>query len=339
MNVQQTNNPIDEAAEWFALLSDPACTDEERRAFARWLTRSNTNVQEFLTLSTLTRRLENLRAWPQLDMAQLMAEARQDRTKIVPLQTFMKPAYGAVRRSRFVRRFAAAAALAAAVVTSLVIFGMPDWLGRSTYSTSMGELRSVTLQDGSIVQLDARSTLETHFTDNKRSLKLLRGAAIFRVAKDARRPFVVSTGFADIQAVGTSFNVSSSHERTVVTVIEGRVAVRDSHGASRGIELDPGQQAVVEPHKPLKRTVNVDPVKVTAWTARRLYFEDTPLEQVVREFARYSSRIVSIEDPALAEKLITGTFDATDPTALIDFLRRYTDASIDVTTQGWTVSR
>jgi transmembrane sensor len=347
MNMRRPGGPIDEAAAWLATLSDPDCTVEERQAFARWLQRSNVNVEEFLTISTLTRRLETSSGWPELDIEGLIAAARRGEAGITRFPARPSQRQAAPRSDRrWPARWSWAAATAAVLIVtavSFVAFDPAGWRDTNLYATTFGELRSVTLPDGSIVQLDAKSTLRQRFTDAGRNVELVHGAAIFRVAKDPARPFKVSTGFADIVAVGTAFNISARQERTIVTVLEGRVRVdRRAQGAAvdtdtAALELDPGQQAVIEPNKPLRSPTKVDPVKVTAWTARRLYFEDTPLAEAVQEFARYSARTIRIEDLALAGKRITGTFDAADPDALIVFLRRYTDAEINQAAQGWVV--
>lgn len=223
------------------------------------------------------------------------------------------------------------------------------------YVTGLGELRSVILEDGSIVQLDAQSRIRTHIDEHERNVQLLEGAAIFQVAKDADRPFRVSTDIAQIVALGTAFNVNTRQERTVVTVMEGRVRVapvrdpRESDTRQKdgqapflevtAVELDPGQQAVIEPHKPLITEQRVDPSEAIAWTSRRLYFNGTPLVEAANEFARYSQRQIEVRDPLLAQRQITGIFDATDPAALVMFIERYTDAHVDETRDGWVVSR
>ncbi len=356
MSTSRPGGPIEEAAEWLATLSDADCSIEERQAFARWLQRSNVNVEEFLTISTLTRRLETTRGWPQLNVEHLIAEARRSGPGVT-----MFPANPSRREGHASHvgktgekiaawtgmrwRFAAVGAAIAVAVISFVALDPAGWVQGHTYSTTFGELRSVTLPDGSIVQLDARSTLRQRFTETERAVELTHGAAIFRVAKESGRPFRVSTGFADIVAVGTAFNISARQERTIVTVLEGRVRVdrklQDGAAgvASSALELDPGQQAVIEPHRPLSAPIKVDPVKVTAWTARRLYFEDTPLAEAAQEFSRYSAQTIRIEDELLAGQRITGTFDAANPDALVVFLRRYTDAPIARTAQGWVVGR
>jgi len=328
-----------EAAAWLAVLSDPACTAEERRDFTRWLKRSSLNVEEFLALSLLTRRLEKLPACSSEDSMRWIEQARQVPTQIARLPAPERPP-PRVRPLRWSWPVAAAAAIVLAI--SGLVLDQRGRLERQTYATGLGELRSVVLEDGSIVQLDAQSQVRARFQRNERAVELQRGTAIFNVAHDRSRPFRVSTGNGDIVAVGTAFNVAARDGRTIVTVIEGRVRVQPATGmagvsGSAPFELDPGQQVVLAGHAADMRLSRVDPGQVTAWTARRLYFEDTPISEAVEAFARYSARGIRIEDQALARRRITGAFDATDPASLVEFLGRDASVTVVEAADGWRV--
>jgi len=96
------------------------------------------------------------------------------------------------------------------------------------YATDIGERRSMTLADGSTVDLNARSKLRIRFTNDERRVELLGGQALFQVAKDKNRPFIVASGDATVRAVGTQFDVHRKDSGTTVTVLEGRVAVYSS---------------------------------------------------------------------------------------------------------------
>src|SRR5690606_22809655 len=124
--------------------------------------------------------------WPQLDVGKLIAEARANAERIVrfPTQT---PAPSPSRGFRFVT-WPLAAMLAIAVVATTLM------LSQRNYTTGFGELRSITLRDGSIVQLDARTALRERFSEKERWVELDSGAAIFTVAKDPSRPFRVTAG-------------------------------------------------------------------------------------------------------------------------------------------------
>lgn len=349
--------PVSEqAAEWLATLSDEACTPDERRAFAAWLTRANTHVDEFLRIKSLTHRLEDRSAWPEVNMEQLIAAAKAQ-VNVTALTSrgaheVSNPA--AASPVRLGRIWASAATVMLLVLTGVI--GYRYAVQRDAYSTGLGELRSIRLEDGSIVQLDAYSSLRIHFTSAARSLELVSGKAIFNVAPDSRRPFRVLAGVAEIVAVGTQFNVDAAPDRTTVTVIEGRVRLAhsiqgagafasgsavDTKPAAETIDmlLSASEQAVIESRRPIHRVGRVDAAKVSGWTLRRLYFDETPLAEAAQEFARYSPAKILIEDSTLASRRISGAFDSSDPAALVQFLARYGDTNVTPVEQGWIVRR
>jgi transmembrane sensor len=200
------------------------------------------------------------------------------------------------------------------------------------------------------VELNTRSKLHTRFTAAARTVELLQGEAIFKVAKNPQRPFRVLSGPSEIVAVGTAFNVYARTAGTVVTVLEGRVRVSRTNDAAAStprtrtqvdeyaVELARGEQAVIAPQRPIVRTVLEDPEKATAWTERRLIFEETPLAAVTAEFARYyTAKIIRIADPKLAGLHITGVFDATDPASLVAFLKTFGAVDIREDERGWII--
>ena len=115
-------------------------------------------------------------------------------------------------------------AIAAAL---LITIGASTWFyfQRGTYSTAIGEQRSLRLDDGSTIDLNSQSKVRVRFSEHRRAIELLEGQALFRVAKDKSRPFVVATDNTHVRAVGTEFDVYRKTSGTVVTVLEGRVAV------------------------------------------------------------------------------------------------------------------
>ena len=213
-----------------------------------------------------------------------------------------------------------------------------------TYITGIGEQRSISLEDGSLVELNARSRLRVRFTEKLRSVELLEGQALFTVAKNAARPFVVTTSNTSVRAVGTQFDVYRKHTGTTVTVVEGRVAVnptqkaprssveqqrmqnssraaRDVQRAQQELLVAAGEQVTVTPVK-VARPAPVDTAVVTAWTEKRLIFESTPLSEVVEEFNRYNRRQLVIRDPELLDFHVSGIFPSTDSSRMVEFLRQ-----------------
>lgn len=342
-----------EAAQWLVLLCDPECTYDERQEFVAWLRRSNLHVEEFLRISELTNGLAERATWPEDSVADLIARARNANvdavTRITPSNVSGSGPPNTPKGGRPLRRVAWVASLAAGFLVIGVIAGMLEWVSKTkSYATNAGEMRSITLEDGSVVELNTRSRLRARFTANERRVQLLSGEAIFKVTKNPRRPFRVSAGSTDIVAVGTAFNVDAHGSRTVVTVLEGRVRVTgNAHPApslssapsdpNALFELSRGEQAIVAEHHPPVRVALADTNRVTAWTERRLIFERTTLTDVAAEFARYNDRQIRIVGDALAAKRITGVFNATDQAAFVEFLRTHGDVRVREDTRGWVL--
>lgn len=336
------------AAHWLSVLSDENCTDAERRQFLLWLRASGQHVDEFLRLSRLNAHFSRRELWPNESIVDLAAAARASgEGNVATLDAatdFLKP-----RQERSPTRWVLAATAACVFIVAGLIAGrsqVTEWF-TPEYVTAVGEQRSITLEDGSVVELNSQSRLRTRFTDNLRAVELTQGEAIFRVSKDSRRPFRVRTGATDIVAVGTAFNVKANDARTVVTVLEGRVRVNQRDAAERSaaqtakavseFELAVGDQLIVAKAQPAIRVSLRDTEKVTSWTQRRLIFEDTPLSAVAVEFARYSPRSIRIEDAKVGERKINGVFDATDPASLAEFLRGDETLVVQDDADGWAV--
>ena len=193
----------------------------------------------------------------------------------------------------------------------------------------IGEQRTIQLADGSTVELNARSRVEVRLTDRRRDVALIEGQALFRVAKDKHRPFVVRAGDAQVRAVGTEFDVYRKQTETVVTVVEGRVETYEESGSAgaAAIVLSAGEQLTVQAHT-VTKPMRADTVAATAWVQKRLMFEETPLSEVAEEFNRYNRRPLAIDDRELQKLKISGVYSSTDPTSLINFLRNQTSIRV-----------
>jgi transmembrane sensor len=251
--------------------------------------------------------------------------------------------------------------IAASVLVTVAAAGIWYYALRGAYATDIGEQRSLRLDDGSTVELNARSRIKVRYTANERHIDLLEGQALFHVAKNKARPFIVQTGDTRVRAVGTRFDVYRKHEGTVVTVIEGQVAVaasaqpdrsagsepapgRRAEVARAGILLAAGEQLTVPtrtqataPVQPKPQPANI--AAVTAWTQRRLIFNATPLAEVVEEFNRYNPTPLVITDPTLAATGISGSFSSSDPASLLRFLREVGPYTIRETGTAIEISR
>jgi transmembrane sensor len=332
MRIRYSNGKIHaavvaEASEWFIDFRAGDVNGEARSRFIEWLRRSPEHIQAYLEVSSAWSELPRCDPEGIFDVASLIARARNE-SDAIPLSP-INPRLPAVlpgAAPRALRKHSRRPVLAAAAVALLAcITAAFLWIGRDTahsYSTGIGEQRTIQLMDGSTVELNARSTVTVRLTDRRRDVALIEGQALFRVAKDKRRPFVVQAGDAQVRAVGTEFDVYRKQTETVVTVVEGRVETypgSDGAGAT-AIVLSAGEQLTVLPHTITKPT-RADTAAATAWLQKRLIFEETPLSEVAEEFNRYNRRPLSIDDPELQTLKISGVYSSTDPASLINFLR------------------
>lgn len=202
-----------------------------------------------------------------------------------------------------------------AAATAVVALGLGAWFwsdSRSLISTAVGEQRVVQLADGSTVRLDTGSTIRVRLGESERRIELDRGQALFTVAHDPGRPFVVDAGETEVTAVGTVFDVRRMGEAVRVTLVEGAVDVTGATGAPPS-RMRAGQQARVTAAGLSTRIV--DTAKATSWTDGRLVFEDTPLREAVAEVNRYLEDPIALEDAVMAEVPVNGVFRVGDRAA------------------------
>ena len=179
--------------------------------------------------------------------------------------------------------------------------------------TAVGERSAVTLEDGSVVELNTDSRVVVDYVAGRRAVRLIRGQAMFEVAHDPSRPFVVEAAGQRIIALGTAFDVRVDLDGMRVTLIEGRVAVEPvgemPQGARATRTLVPGEQLVARADQPIV-VLPADVRQAVSWRTGRLSFSDEPLGEVVEEINRYSNRKVVLADPTLAELRVSGAFRA-----------------------------
>jgi transmembrane sensor len=232
--------------------------------------------------------------------------------------------------SRTVRwRVALVASVMLAALTAILFYA---YMGRDTFATDIGEQRVLTLNDGSLVQLNAQSRVRVRYTSDERRVDLLKGQALFTVAKNARRPFIVDSGGMLVRAVGTQFDVYRRSNSTTVTVVEGSVSAGGAREGQGATMLTAGEQLTVRGNaSALASEKKINVATATAWTQRQLIFDNTPLSEVATEFNRYNRRQLRVRDSQIDGFAIDGVFSSTDPVALIRFLRSRPDMVVTET--------
>lgn len=246
-------------------------------------------------------------------------------------------ALGRERRRRLFMRAGGPLLAAAAVI--LVFISLQSFSHRTS------SFRTVTLRpdrhdlpDGSFVELNTGAEITVNFSPTRRGIELVRGEALFTVAKDSSRPFVVNAGGVEVRAVGTAFTVRVEPSKVNILVTEGRVAVeRASDGQSL---LRPGEPRATDPPSspaaeapvlaagerivvpvtesppavvPVAALSARDIAEALAWRQRRVEFTATRLADAVPLFNRENRLQLSIADSATGELRISGVFWTDDP--------------------------
>jgi transmembrane sensor len=331
----------EQAAEWFVVNREPLDA-AQRAAFGEWLRRSPRHEAAYLGLLRLSRRLQSAAAEAPSIEALLEEVRSEDAAGVRP---------SAARRRARPAAFAPRPWLYAALAAGLACVGLLMFWGRvirpapqaaqvlgGYYFTGHGQQLTQPLADGSLLHLDTDSAVYVRYERGLRQVEIGRGQVIFTVAHDPDRPFRVTAGSAQIIAVGTQFDVYLQGEVTLVTVVEGRVAVRPSSSAGSAaagtrapMQVAAGQQVrVVRGELPAQPSA-VDTRHVTAWMNRQIAFEHEELSVVAAEFNRYSATPIVIESPELRTLPVSGVFNVDDTEAFVVFLRGLKGVGVEVT--------
>ncbi len=277
----------EEAAHWAARL-DGGMNEDDRVALAAWLEAGPGHREILARYRELSARIET---WCESPVA--------------------------VRRARWPRATAWLAAAAAAGILAAL------FVGRSReFTTRIAERHTAALADGSRVELNAQTSLAVDLGRTTRRVRLAHGEALFTVATDPARPFVVETPAGAVQVMGTVFNVRTAAGRVEVTVLEGTVHVQPARVAEKTTPLAAGSQALLRAEEvsvqPLSAGVAQD---VAAWRQGQAVFADTRLADAIERFAAYHARRISV-DAATADLRLGGRFSLDDLDGLLDFVQR-----------------
>jgi transmembrane sensor len=375
MNSLMNTQVYEQASQWLVEARAGELDGAARQRLDAWFRESPHHIRAFLELSSIweeagdpdldahhsrEKLIEMARAAANVVALQArrggpveQANSRPPRASASDLQSVTVSPERAARRSRMsLPRLASHSLLAAAAA---VIFMFAGWVALQRFTAPMyaadtGKQRIIRLQDGSQLTLNSRSRIRVRFSEHERAVDLLEGQALFQVARDPVRPFVVRSDGTRARAVGTRFDVYRKETGTTVTVVEGRVAVSSESRSSdnvqtarnmalgRVIMLAAGEQVTVssvsEP-EPMRADVPT----ATAWLRNQLIFESTPLTEVAAEFNRYNERQLVVSGPALADFRVTGIFSSADVSSLLRFLRAQRNIRIEETDRDIRISR
>lgn len=292
---------VEVATTWFVRMRSEPVSDQDRRGFEAWLDRDPTHGVAYAEAEAL---------WGEIGE---MPDPRGE-TGGTP-----RIANDPVRRDSGRRRRISGIgrALAASIVLAAALgFWSTDAYDtlRADHVTAVGEVRTIALADGSVVQLNTDTAIGIDFSAGHRRVDLYRGEAFFTVAKDESRPFDVVAGNGVSRAVGTAFDVHDAKGMVTVALEEGLVrvsrAVAPAPNAA-GILLRAGETIRYGRSGEIDAPGKGDPAAL-AWRQGKLVFADRPLREVVAEIGRYRAGTIVILAPLLADARFTGVVNLRD---------------------------
>lgn len=259
-----------EAAQWLAR-QDRGLDLKEQAAFDHWLAQGAAHKVSYLRLKA---------AWGQADgLCALRASLPRPRAALSRRLAMTVPAA--------VKLGALAACLFLAIGLVVAHWPAPQ---AQVLSTSAGQHRRVTLSDGTRIELDGNTGLQTLQTRSGRTVTLDYGEAYFEVVHDEKHPFTVYAGNRKITDLGTKFSVSRNGDQVEVVVREGRVRVDALDGPS----------IIAEKDKPIAGAAETGPSGSPPAAGRAgpgaglLIFNDEALDDVAREFNRFNKKQIHV---------------------------------------------
>lgn len=183
----------------------------------------------------------------------------------------------------------------------------PEFVHFATQS----KIETVTLPDGSVVTLNANSTLRypSEFKEETRTVELT-GEGFFEVERDPSHPFLVQAQAAEITVLGTSFNVKTSDAAIEVAVTTGKVRFsgQPAEGTPTRVDLDAGEAAVYHPETETMEPKREGTGNAAFWKNRTLDYHNVQLESVIREVNQIYPGEIQLANPALNSCPLTSTY-------------------------------
>ena len=246
---------------------------------------------------------------------------------------------GSLANNRYRRSTLMATAASLLIAVAVLFFFSIDGSAVNHYQTVRGEQKTINLADGSVMHLNSATRVTVSFDDKFRHVELETGEALFDVAKDPDRKFVVSSDKGAVEAIGTLFNVNLLGSFLIVTVAEGKVLVsndrQDVSEQSAEIVVE-GQQMVVDESGRLTGSKPDDVRQALAWTQGKIILEGNPMECAVELVNRHSDHRIAIRDSRLRSLPVFGVFNAGDTEGFLSALEKTYDLDVVKDSEGLT---
>lgn len=286
------------AQRWVVSLQSGRMTEAELSELRGWLAENRAHRKAFEEVRAAWRAAGSLES--KFTQPESQGAAREARSSTPQRQ----------RRKRL-----AVLALAAALVLTILAPQWWTWMS-SDYSTAEGQIRVVTLPDGSVAELNTDTALSIQYLPDERIVRLLRGEAWFKVAKNPTRPFRVLANGLTAQAVGTAFAVHAARDEVTVAVTEGEVAVQPprARGGSSEVVLSVHRGEIANWSTSVQRPslARFEPDVELAWRQQQVVIEQTPLRDALVTLDRYRPGRILLLDESRASTPVSAVIKLAD---------------------------
>ncbi|PLY43135.1 iron dicitrate transport regulator FecR [Janthinobacterium sp. ROICE36] len=306
---------VQQAAQWMARLWSDDASDEDRAACARWCA-----------------------AHPHHELAWQRLQAFEGKLHSVPRDVarhaLREPAPAAYLNRR--RALKLLAVLLPVGGLAYLLRGTDAWqVATAGYSTGTGEIREITLPDGTRVMLASASAIDVRFDASERLLVLRTGEILVTTAHDpdpTQRPFRVLCRHGTVQALGTRFTLRQDEYTSRVAVFEGAVEIRLAHAPGHAVGIATGYSAIFS--AAIVQSAAPVPASAAAWTQGMLVADNMRLDDLLAELARYRPGLLRC-DPTLASLTVSGVFPLRDTDRALHNLALALPVQIVARTRYW----
>ena len=195
-------------------------------------------------------------------------------------------------------------------------------------TTGMGEHSRVSLPDGSLLTLNAQTTVRYNLSDGKRQVSI-DGEAFFEVARDPEHPFVVSANGMTVTCLGTSFDVRNYSDESNASVVlrDGKVRV---NARDADLTMEPGSRVLMDRQTLALSKHTVTPSDYTAWLNGEIKFNNQTLEEIAAELSRNYNIDLVITSDELRQERFNGYLGRSSLRNILDVLCLASDMSYHV---------
>lgn len=207
------------------------------------------------------------------------------------------------------------------------------------YETAYGQIRKIDLADGSVVTLNANSKLRIANDLVNTSLRevWLEGEAYFNVAKKNGAKFIVHTSEAEVEVLGTEFNVNTRRKQTKVILHEGKVKLLA--GNAQSVIMKPGEMAtVVNNFQPIQLKM-VKPEQYDVWRESLVTLNDKTVLEIAEMLEDTYGIILTFEDSLMLDKKLSGKLVMKSTNDFVENLATILDVKVQTTEKGYILKR